>query len=89
MLGTGDGEPTLDGHATATYRNEPRQEKSGGGGAATLAGAVARCKLAPTSRARSLDSVREALADRYASSGNWARGMATVFLAEDLKHIDR
>ena len=34
-----------------------------------------------------LDSLREALADRYAVERELGRGgMATVFLAEDLKH---
>src|SRR5205807_5330568 len=50
-------------------------------------GAVARCKLAPRPVLDLPDSLREALADRYAVERELGRGgMATVFLAEDLKH---
>src|SRR5205814_9543887 len=50
-------------------------------------GAVARCKLAPRPVRDLLDSLRQALADRYAVERELGRGgMATVFLAQDLKH---
>ncbi len=36
-----------------------------------------------------LDRIRDALTDRYAVESEIGRGgMATVFLAEDLKHLD-
>src|SRR5256885_1977280 len=73
-------------HATATNRGATRG-RTRAPAAACWREAAPDCKLAPTSVSDLLDSLREALADRYAVERELGRGgMATVFLAEDLKH---
>src|SRR5256886_1668208 len=73
-------------HATATNRGATRG-RTRAPAAACWREAAPDCKPAPTSESDLLDSLREALADRYAVERELGRGgMATVFLAEDLKH---